>query len=149
MKAFVCALALTVLGIAGAARAEPYKDYTFQKGAWQITEVHVDPNHLDDYLTGLKEEWVPGQEIAKKHGVIDDYSVMVRIDPSGTGANVLLGSHYPSLSQLEPNQVRDSAMEQESYAAMSKDKSAAVVAGFEKYRTFVGDGFYETVDLAK
>ena len=143
----VCALAISAF--CGSALAEPYDDYTAQKGAWQITQAHVDPNHIDDYLTGLRTGWVPGQEIAKKHGLIDNYYVMVKIDPAGTGANVLLGTHYTSLSALEPDKARDKMIEKESYAAMSKDKSDAQVAGYDKYRTFVGDGIYQVMDFAK
>ena len=54
--------------LAGAASAEPYTDWTPQKGLWHITTVKVDPSHIDDYLVGLKKTWVPGEEIAKKHG---------------------------------------------------------------------------------
>lgn len=144
-----CTAGALALVAAVAAKAEPYKDYTAQKGAWQVTEVHVDQNHIDDYLTGLKTSWVPGQEIAKKHGVIDDYWVMVKLDPAGVGANVLLGQHYPSLAVLEPDMARDKAIEKESYAAVSKEKGEALVAGFEKYRSFVGDGLYQIVQFGK
>ncbi len=150
MRFFVgAACAVGTLALASASWAEPYKDWTPRKGAWQITEVRVDPNHIDDYLTGLRTSWLPGQEIAKKHGLIDDYTVLVRMDASGTGANVLLGTHVPSLALLEPDKARDQAIEQEGYAAVSKEKGQAMVAGFEKYRAFVGDGFYQTIDLGK
>ena len=150
MKAVVGAVcAGAALALASAGWTEPYKDYTPQKGAWQITEIHVDPNHIDDYLTGLKTSWLSRQELAKKHGLIDNYYVLVRMDPSGTRANVLLGIHYPSLAALEPDKARDQAMEQEGYAMVSKEKGQAMVAGFEKYRAFVGDGFYQTMDLGK
>src|SRR5471030_543544 len=96
------ACALGTLAVAGVGRAEPYKDYTPQKGAWQVTEIHVDPNHIDDYLTGLKTSLIPANEIAKKHGLIDNYIVLVRMDSSGKGANVMLVTHYPALSALEP-----------------------------------------------
>lgn len=150
MKRFVCAaLATGALILAGSAAAEPYQDYTPQKGAWQITEVHVDPSHIDDYLTGLKTSWAPGEEIAKKHGLIDDYLVMVKVDPAGASANVLLAQHFTSLAALEPDKARDQAIESESYAALPKTKGEEMVAGFEKYRTFVGDGFYQVMDFAK
>ena len=150
MKRFVCAaLAAGALALAGSAMAEPYQDYTPAKGAWQITEVHVDPSHIDDYLTGLRTSWAPGEEIAKKHGLIDDYIVMVRVDPAGTSANVLLAQHFTSLAALEPDKARDQAIESESYAALPKTKGEEMVAGFEKYRTFVGDGFYQVMDFAK
>jgi hypothetical protein len=150
MKILAGALgALAISAMCGAAFSEPYDDYTPRKGAWQITEVHVDPNHIDDYLTGLRTGWVPGQEIAKKHGLIDDYYVMVRLDAAGTGANVLLGTHYTSLAAFEPDKARDKLIEKESYDAVPKAKSDVQVAGYDKYRTFVGDGLYQTMDFTK
>ena len=57
-----------ILGAAGALAvacayvpcvAEPYTDYAPQKGYWTINAVEVDPNHVDDYLTGLRSSRFP------------------------------------------------------------------------------------------
>jgi len=150
MKTFFgIACAVSILTLASAGHTEPYKDYTPQKGVWQVQEVHVDPNHIDDYLTGIKTSLVPSQEIAKKHGLIDDFMVLVRMDSSGGGANVMFVTHYPSLAAMEPDKARDQAMEQENYAVMSKEKGEALVGGFDKYRNFVGDGFWQVMDMGK
>jgi len=140
---------LAAIALASAAWAEPYRDYTPQKGAWQVQEIHVDPNHIDDYLTGLKATYIPSQEIAKKHGIIDSFLVLVRMNAAGEGDNVMLVTHYPSLAALEPDKARDQAMEQENYAAVSKEKGEAQVAGFDKYRTFLRDGYWQVMDLGK
>lgn len=149
MKTLVGMTAALAVMAAGAAKAEIYKDWTPQKGGWQVTEIHVDSNHIDDYLTGLKTTWVTGNEISKKHGVIDDYRVLLRIDPAGKGANVLLELHYPTLAMLDPDMARDKAIEKEGYEAVSKDKGKEMVAGYEKYRSFVGDGVYSVVTFGK
>lgn len=150
MKHFVgIGCAVGTLAVASAGRAEPYKDYTPQKGVWQVQEIHVDPNHIDDYLTGLKTSLIPGQEIAKKHGLIDNYIVLVRLDAGGKAANVMLVTHFPALSALEPDKARDQAIEQEGFAAVSKVKGQALVAGFEKYREFVSDGYWQAMDMGK
>ena len=99
---FGIACAVAILAVASVGRTEPYKDYTPQKGVWQVQEVHVDPNHIDDYLTGIKTSLIPGQQIAKKHGLIDNFLVLVRMDSSGGGANVMFVTHYPSLAAMEP-----------------------------------------------
>jgi hypothetical protein len=146
---FGAACAAAAVSLASLGWAEPYKDYTPEKGAWQIQEIHVDPNHIDDYLTGLRTAFVQGQELAKKHGLIDNYIVLVRLDSGGAGANVMLVTHFPSLSSLEPDKARDQAMLQESLAQMSKEKGDALTASFDKYRSFVGDGFWQVMDMAK
>ena len=39
--------------------AKAWVDYSPGKGVWEINAVEVDPNHVDDYLTGLKRTQVP------------------------------------------------------------------------------------------
>jgi hypothetical protein len=149
MKLTKGALALSAgLGLSAAAVAEPYVDYTPRTGVTEVQMMKVDPNHIDDYLTGLRHEWVAGQELAKRHGVIDSYQLMVKMNAGG-GPNVVLISHYPSMANLEPNKERDMAMRKEGLAMIPKEKSDADVAGFEKYRTFVSDDYWVAVDFNK
>jgi hypothetical protein len=149
MKLLFCATAFAGLALAAPALAEIYDDYTPVKGAWEVQTIHVDPNHIDDYLTGLKTTWITAEEISKKHGIIDDYRVMVKLNSGGGDANVLLVQHYPNLSVLEPDRARDKAIEAENYAAVSKEKGKEMVAGYEKYRTFVSDEIYTDVTFPK
>jgi len=109
----------------------------------------VDSNHIDDYLTGIKGTWVVGEEIAKKHGVIDFYSVNVRLDSDSKGANVMFVQHYTSLANLEPDKARDQAIDQEVRAILPKDKDQAAIAGYDKYRTHEDDSFWQQIDFSK
>ncbi|HWA60392.1 MAG TPA: hypothetical protein VG939_03415 [Caulobacteraceae bacterium] len=131
------------------ASAEPYVDYTPQKGVWHVTSVRVDPNHIDDYVTGLKKTWVTAEEIAKRHGLIDSYSIKIKLNASDGQANVLLIEHYPSLASLEPDQARDEAMQRENYAAVPKETGQQMVAGYDKYRVFVGDDYWTDITFPK
>ena len=143
-----CATAGALL-LVGAARAEPYQDYKPVKGLWHIQTVKVDPNHIDDYLVGLKKTWVPGEEIAKKHGLIDMYSVETKLNGSDGRGNVVLIEHIPDMALMEPNQARDQAMEKEVYAMTPRNDMDAKVKGYEAYRTFVGDDYYSEVNFGK
>ena len=131
------------------ASAEPYVDYTPQKGVWHVTSVRVDPNHIDDYVTGLKKSWVAAEEISKRHGLIDSYEIKIKLNASDGQANVLLIEHYPSLAALEPDQARDQAMQREAYAAVPKAAGEAMVAGYDKYRVFVGDDYWTDITFTK
>jgi hypothetical protein len=134
---------------ASAAAAEPYVDYMPQKGVWHVTTVKVDSNHIDDYVTGLKKSWVTAEEIAKKHGIIDSYSIMIKLNPADGAGNVLLLEHYPSIAALDPDQARDQAMQREDYAAVPKATGEQMVAGYDKYRTFVGDDYWTDISFGK
>ena len=143
------ASAIVTLLMAGAASAEPYVDYTPDKGLWHVQSIHVDPNHIDDYVVGIKATWVPGEEVAKKHGIIDSYQVMVKLNSGGDDANVLLVEHLTSAATLDPDKARDQAMDKETLAAAPKAPTEAKVKEFEKYRTFVRDEYYSTLTYIK
>jgi len=142
-------LAAAALFSSSYALAEPYVDYTPQKGYWQITAMEVDPNHLDDYLTGLRRSQVSGFEVLKRRGLIDDYKYMVRTGYVKGSPNVLIMTHSPTASTLDADKARDQAIEKEIYAMFSREKGKAAVAGYEKYRTFVDDAMWVENDMAK
>lgn len=65
MKLFVLsATAAAAVLCASVVSAEPYVDYTPQKGVWHVTTVKVESNHLDDYVTSLKNSWPISEETA-------------------------------------------------------------------------------------
>lgn len=135
--------------ISAPAIAEPYVDYTPQKGHWTITAVEVDQNHVDDYLTGLRSSQVSAFEVLKRRGLIDDYKFMVRNGYVKGSPNVLIMTHVPSAALLDPDQARDQAVEKEIYSVFSKEKGDAAVRGYEKYRTFIDTGDWGVVNMAK
>ena len=153
MRIFVSASIAIALGAAAlaapAAQAEQYKDYTPQKGAWNIQAIAVDPNHVDDYLTGIRKSLITSFDILKKRGVIDDYWVMSRAGFVKDSPNILIGVHYPSLAMLEPDKTRDESIDKEVYAAFSKEMGDKAVKGYEAYRTFIDSAFYNVIDFAK
>jgi hypothetical protein len=147
-----------VLGAAGVAAfacasmpvaAEPYVDYTPQKGYWTINAVEVDPNHVDDYLTGLRSSQVSAFEVLKRRGLIDDYRFMVRTGYVKGSPNVLIMTHTPSTANDDPDQARDQAVEKEIFSAFSKEKGEEAVRGYEKYRTFIDNGNWQIMTMNK
>jgi hypothetical protein len=143
------ALAASMLFATSAALADPYVEYTPQKGVWQITAMEVDPNHVDEYLVGLSKSQVPGFEILRRRGLIDDYKFVVRNGYVKGSPNVLIMTHTPSMALLDANKARDLSVQKDMEAQFSKDKSKAAVSGYEKYRAFVDDGQWTAVDMAK
>lgn len=143
--------ALTTAMVVGsvAASAEPYVDYTPQKGYWSINTIEVDPNHVDDYLSGLRRSQIPALEVMKQRGLIDDYRFMVRSGYVKGSPNVMIMTHVPSSALRDPDQARDQAVDKEIYSRFSKEQGKAAVAGYEKYRTFVDQGDWGTVVLNK
>ena len=154
----VSAMKNIVLGAAGVAAfacaaipaaGEPYVDYTPQKGYWTINAVEVDPNHVDDYLTGLRSSQVSAFEVLKRRGLIDAYKFMVRTGYVKGSPNVLIMTHSPTTAGDDPDQARDQAVEKEILSTFSKEKGDAAVRGYEKYRTFIDNGNWQTMTMSK
>lgn len=134
--------------VATLAAADPYVDYMPMKGVWEVQTIKVDPNHIDDYLTGLKKNYVPIMETLKKHGVIDQYLILQKLN-GNAGANVQIVQHFPSAAMLDPDQARDQAIDKEIKARFSKEQSDKIISGYDKYRTFEADEMWTQVDMSK
>ncbi|MBA2936032.1 hypothetical protein HZF05_18275 [Sphingomonas sp. CGMCC 1.13654] len=143
------AAAFAAFASVSAAGAKMYVDYTPEKGAWEINAVEVDPNHVDDYLVGLRHTQIPLFEILKKHALIDDYKVVVRNGYTKGSPNVLIETHVPSLALLEPDKARDMMLEKEMLATLPEEQGKAAIAGYEKYRQFLDDAYWSEVTFAK
>jgi hypothetical protein len=151
MQGFALA-ALGAVAIAYAsvpAAAKPYVDYTPQKGYWDINAVSVDPNHVDDYLTGLSKSLVPVFETLKRRGLIDEYRFMSRIGYVKDSPNVLIMTHSKTTGVMDADRERDLAVEAEINAAFSEAQQDAAVAGYEKYRTFIDNGQWIDIKMGK
>jgi len=150
MKRLIAALfAVSASFVTTRVQAEPYVDYTPQKGYWDINAIEVDPNHVDDYLTGLRQSQVSGFEVLKRRGLIDDYKFMVRNGYVKGSPNVLIMTHSPTTATMDADKERDQAIEKEMYAAFSKAKGDAAVANYEKYRTFIDNGQWTAMVMGK
>jgi hypothetical protein len=151
MKAIVLtALAAAATAFASVpAVAKPYVDYTPQKGYWDINAVEVDPNHVDDYLTGLSKSLVPVFETLKRRGLVDEYRFVSRIGYVKGSPNVLIMTHSKTTGVLDADRERDQAVEAEINAAFSEAQQDAAVAGYEKYRTFLDNGQWVDIKMGK
>jgi hypothetical protein len=143
------AAAFAALASASAASAKMYVDYTPERGAWEINAVEVDPNHIDDYMVGLRRTQIPLFDILKKHALIDDYKVVIRNGYTKGSPNVLIETHIPSLALLEPDKARDEALDKEMLATLPEEQGKAAIAGYEKYRQFLDDAYWSEVHFAK
>lgn len=144
----LCALGAFALA-ATSAGAKPYVDYTPQKGYWDVNAVEVDPNHVDDYLTGLSKSLVPVFETLKRRGLIDEYKFMNRSGYVKGSPNVLILTHSRSFGTLDADRDRDQAVENEINTAFSEAQQDAAVAGYEKYRTFIDNAQWIDIVMKK
>ena len=104
-KSLLAAAALAI-STAAVADLEPWKDYEASKSVMLVTTVKVDSNMEDAYLEGLRKSWIPGNEIAKELGQIEDRFIW-RSDLSESGDfNLILGIKLASAEYMDPNKKR-------------------------------------------
>ena len=149
IRTFAIAAGAALLAAAAPAVAKEFVDYTTEKGVWEINAIEVDPNHVDDYLTGLRQSQIPGFEVLKRRGMIDGYKFIVRRGYTKGKPNVIIMTHVSNLALLAPDKVRDQAIEREIFATFSEDQGKQAVAGYEKYREFLDDSYWSEVTFAK
>ena len=137
--------ALCLAATAGA-RAEPWTDYTPQKGAYVYTLVHVEPGHIDEYLVALKKTWIPSAESLKSRGLIDSYSVQVKQNVYGDGPNVITVEHWPTLAGMDPDKIRDQEMEAQFRKILPKADEPALAAERAKFRKILSQETWTSVE---
>lgn len=145
----LAAIAAVLAFVAGTAAAQMWEAYSPSKEVWDITQIRVEPTKLDDYLAGLKQTWVPAEEISKKRGDLLDYKILVSKTLDTRGANVILLEEYASAAALEPNRDRDLSIRAEQLKILPKDKLEAQGESYAKWRAFVDEGHYFAVEFSK
>jgi hypothetical protein len=144
-KILLGAMSIMIASAAVPAGAEPYVDYTPEKGFWTVGAIEVDPNHVDDYLTGLRSSEMSALQVLKRRGLIDDFKFLVRNGYVKGSPNVLIMTHSPNTALIDPDQARDQAVEKEIDAVFSREKGEAAIRGYEKYRTFIDTADWGTI----
>ncbi len=148
MRKFAVAAAAAGLMLASSAQAfEAYTDYTPSKEVWNVTMVKVNPNRIDDYLAGIKQTWVPGCDIGKKHGVVVDCFVYLSETAANRDFNMLLVMKLPSGAVSDPDAALFKTIQTEMRAQLEQAKQDKLVAGYEELRTFWGEMNFRRIEF--
>ena len=148
MKRITIAAAAAAMTLATSAMAfEAYTDYTPSKEVWNVTMVKVNPNRVDDYLEGIKQTWLPGCEIGKKHGVVVDCFVYLGENAASRDFNMLLVMKLPSAAVSDPDAALFKQMQAETRAQLEEAKQDKIVAGYEELRSFWGEMDFRRIEF--
>jgi len=109
------AFATVAILFASSASADltPWEDYEVSEAVWSVTTIKVDPNMGDAYLEGIKKTWVASNEVAKKLGQIEDYSIYRSDLPQSGDFNLLLIVKFANTADMAPNKARYEAFMKE------------------------------------
>lgn len=134
--ALVCGLFLTATA---AADLEPWKDYEVSEGVSVVTTVRVASNMMDAYLEGIRNTWVPGVEINKELGHIEDYAVFVSDLPESGDFNLVLVVRFAATADLAPNKSRYEAFMREFGEQRSEETTEYAQRNYPAMRKITGE----------
>lgn len=131
---------VTLAGLAMTAWADltPWTDYEVSDAVWNVTTIRVHPNMDDAYLEGLKQTWIASNEVAKKLGQIEDYTIL-RSDLAQSGDfNLLLMVKVASTADLAPSKERYDAFMKEWGEARGKESTEFAQKNYPAMRDITG-----------
>ena len=132
-------------GIASA-DLEPWTDYEVSEGVSNVTTIKVDSNMIDTYLEGLRDTWVPDNEVAMELGQIKDYGIYVSQLPNGGEFNVVLVVQYESAADLQPVKAEYEAF-MKAWGEENQKKSDKIVLTYPDIRTITGEYLLREVTM--
>lgn len=147
IKSFCTVLFLITFSGVAFADLEPYKDYDVSDAVWSVTTVKVDPNMDDAYLEGIEKTWAASNDVAKKLGQIESYSIYRSISPQSGDFNLLLIVKFANTSDLAPNRARYDAFMKEMGAAKSKEATEYSQKNYPAMRTITGEYLMREITL--
>ena len=132
-------------GIASA-DLEPWTDYEVSEGVSNVTTIKVDSNMIDKYLEGLRDTWVPANEVAMELGQIKDYGIYVSQLPNGGDFNVLLVVRFESSGDMQPDKAEYEAF-MKAWGKENQEKSDKIVVTYPDIRTITGEYLFREVTM--
>ena len=144
--------ALTVMMLALAATValadlKPWKDYQLSDAVWSISTIKVDSNMGEAYLEGIKGTWVASNEVAKKLGQIEDYTIYMSDLPDSGQFNMMLVVKFKNTADLGPSQARYNAFMKEWGDARDKETTEFAQKNYPAMRQITGQYMMREVTL--
>jgi hypothetical protein len=139
---------LVLVCFAGIASAdlEPWTDYEVSEGVSNVTTIKVDSNMIDKYLEGLRDTWVPANEVAKELGQIQGYGIYVSQLPNGGEFNVVLVVEFASSADMQPDKAEYEAF-MKAWGKENQEKSDKIVVTYPDIRTITGEYLLREVTM--
>jgi hypothetical protein len=92
---------------------------------------------------------VPAVEIAKRNGSIVDYRILRNLNSRTGDANIVIIEQYSSWEAVAPSEERDVKVLAEFRAVLSKDQDDKMGDEYNKYRTFLGEDSFYSIEFIK
>lgn len=146
MKSLLAAFAI-VFASSAAADLTPWEDYEVSDAVWSVSTIKVHPNMDDAYLEGIKKTWVASNEVAKKLGQIEDYSIYRSDLPQSGDFNLLLVVKFANTADLAPNKARYETFMKEWGEAQAQETSDYAQQNYPAMREITGQYYLRKIEI--
>jgi len=118
---------------------------TYKEGpVTEVTYLHIEYGHFDEYVNWLNSTWKPLNEAKKKAGLIIDYKVFTARPKKSEEPNVIFMITYPNMAAFD-RRVEENAVAVEMIGS-AKEQDAARIAR-SAYRKRLGTELIREVIL--
>ncbi len=118
---------------------------TYKEGpVTEVTYLHIEYGHFDEYVDWLNSTWKPLNEAKKKSGLINDYKVFTARPKKPEEPNVIFMITYPNMAAFDRS-VEENAVGVEMIGS-AKEQDAARIAR-SAYRKRLGTELIREVIL--
>lgn len=147
MRAIYLAISLFFISSTAVADLTPWEDYEPSEAVYSVTTIRVDSNMGDAYLEGIANTWVPGNEISKKLGQIEEYWIYRSDLPESGDFNLMLIVKFAKTSDLAPNKERYDAFMKAFTKERSDEATEYAQKNYPAMREITGNYLFREIKL--
>ena len=147
MRSIYLAISLFLVSSIAVADLTPWEDYELSEAVYSITTIRVDSNMGDAYLEGIANTWVPGNEVSKKLGQIEDFWIYRSDLPASGDFNLLLVVKFAKTDDLAPNKERYEAFMKEFTKKRSDEATEFAQKNYPAMREITGTYLFREIKL--
>lgn len=129
------------------AEFKPWVDFEPSEAVYSVTTIKVDANMGNDYLEGLANTWVTGNEVSIKLGQMEGYKIYRSDLPASGDFNLMLVVKFAKTSDLAPNKAAYEAFMKEFTEKKSDETSDFAKKNYPAMRTITGDYLFREIKL--
>ena len=139
-----------VLCLVAAATGYAQEHYT-EGPVWEVSHYRTTQGHFEDYMTFLRQNFLPSSEEAKKQGLILDFKVFVKTPKGADDWDVAVATLYPSfgkaLDYSKADEDKWKAIESKQYKTDDEQKQREMTEGRFTLREYLGTSYMREINL--
>jgi hypothetical protein len=120
------------------AQLERYEDYDIGEKVYSMTTIKVAPNLMNDYLEGIKETWVAGNDVSKGLGQLEEYSIYMSELVDSGDFNLVLVVTYKNGADAGPNKAAYQAF-MKAWGKKMQAKTREITKNYPAMREITGE----------